>query len=212
MRRLLILGAGGCGREVLQWANDINEKEKRWDEFAFLDFDETVLNGKKCEAKIIANDDTYVVRDCDEFVCAVGDGLLRKKIIEKMEKKGAKLTTLIHPSAEVTDSAVLGLGSILYPYCVVTADTVIGKGCIINMHTSIAHDVVIGNYCTVSPNCHITGMCTLKENVFLGVGVNVIPNIEIGANAYVCAGSTVMTRVKGDTKVIGNPAKRIKGW
>ena len=207
MKRLLIMGAGGCGREVLQWALDINTQEKRWDEFGFLDFDETILNGKKVSAPIIGNDDTYIIGSEDEFICAVGNGILRKKIINKMEKRGAKFITLIHPTAKVADSAFVGRGSILYPYSIISTDTVIGKGCLINMNTSIAHDVHIGEYCTISPNCHVTGACNIDNNVFMGVGVNIIPGIKVGENAFICAGSTVMTKVEPNTKVIGNPAK-----
>jgi sugar O-acyltransferase (sialic acid O-acetyltransferase NeuD family) len=212
MKRLLILGAGGCGRETLQWAVDLNKTKKRWDEFAFLDYDETMLDGKKCPAKIIGNDDDYNIRPEDEFICAIGSGELRKKIIEKMEKRGAHFITLIHPTAQVADSAKIAEGAILYPYSIVTADVVIGKGCIINMHSSVTHDVRLGDYCTISPNCHIMGACEIGKNVFIGVGSSLIPGIRVGDNAYICAGSTVMTRVKADTRVIGNPAKRVKTW
>ncbi len=85
MRRLLIMGAGGCGCEVLQWAKDINAIEKKWDAFAFLDFDTEMLDGKNSDAKIIGNDDNYEIREDDDFICAVGSGSLRKKIIEHMK-------------------------------------------------------------------------------------------------------------------------------
>lgn len=212
MKRLIILGAGKCGREVLQWAKDINEVEHRWKYFAFLDYDTEALKEKNCDAEIIANDEDYDIQPDDEFVCAIGSGLLRKKLMTKMEAKGAKFVNLRHPTAIVASSAVLQKGIILYPYSIITADVNIGKGCIINMHTSVGHDVRMGEYCTISPNCHITGACTLGDNVFMGVNSSIIPSIYVGDNAYICAGSTVMTKVRADTRVMGCPAQRMSSW
>jgi len=207
------MGAGGCGREVLQWAKDINSIKKTWDEFAFLDYDTEMLDGKNCDAKIISNDDTYEIRNDDDFICAVGNGSLRKKIIEKMESRGAKFINLIHPTAEIADSVIFnGCGIVVYPHTIITANTVIGKGCIINMNCTIAHDVVMGEYCTISPACNITGICTLGNNVFMGVGSHIIPSITLGDNIFVCAGSTIMTNFKKECKVIGTPARKAQGW
>lgn len=204
MKRLVILGGG-----VLQIALSINETQHRWNAFAFLDYDENILNGKKCEAEIIGNDDSYQPQDEDELICAVGNSRIREKIITKLEEKGARFTSIIHPTAFIAKSASVGNGTIVYPYSQITADTSIGKGCIINMNCTIAHDVVIGNFCTISPGCNITGLCTLGSHVFMGVGSSIIPSICIGDEAFVCAGSTVMTKIKPGTKVMGCPARKI---
>lgn len=212
MNRLIIMAASGCGREVLQWALDINEKTPRWDFFGFLDYDEHILDGKDCVAKVVGNDDNYEIKENDEFICAVGNSALREKIINRMEARGAKFINLVHPTAIVARSASLGGGVVVYPNTLITADAKIGKGCIINMNCSIAHDVNMGEYCTISPNCNITGMCTIGEHVFMGVGVQIIPAMKVENGAYICAGSVVMTKVNEGARIIGNPAKRIKGW
>lgn len=212
MKKLVIIGAGGCGREVLQIAVDVNRSLHKWDSFAFLDYDKSILKGKNCCADIEGDDDTYVISEEDEFVCAIGDGNLRKKLIEKYERKGAKFINLIHPTAIISDSAVLEKCIIVYPYVVVTSDVFIGKGTILNMKCVVGHDSNIGEYATISPGCNICGRCRIGNNVFMGCGANIIPNITIGDNAFICAGSVVMTKVKSEAKMIGNPAKRVKDW
>ena len=37
MNNLIIVGAGGFGRELLQWAKDINKVEKKWIIKGFID-------------------------------------------------------------------------------------------------------------------------------------------------------------------------------
>ena len=209
MKRLIIMGAGGCGREILQLALDINEKTPRWSFFGFLDYDIDALKGKESVAEIIGNDDNYDIQASDEFVCAVGNGSLRKKIMEKMEGRGAKFISLLHPAAIISRSAKLGEGVVIYPYSQITADTSIGKGCLINMNCTIGHDVTVGEFCTVSPGCNITGMCRIGSNVFMGVGTQIVPSVRIEDNAYLCAGSVVMMKVRAGQKVMGNPAKQV---
>lgn len=210
MKNLVIIGAGGCGREVLQWAKDINKIEKRWNIKGFIDDDLNALNGKKCSESILSMIDEYKIDAEDEFVCCIGNSNIRKKVVEKLRTKGAVFTTLVHPNAVVADTCTLGNGSIIYPYALISDNAIIGESCIINMYSSVAHDSILGEYCTISAHCDVTGMCVLGDRVFMGSTSHVVPASRIGDDVYVCAGSTVMTRVRAGMKVLGNPAKIVR--
>lgn len=210
MKNLVIIGAGGCGREVLQWAKDINEEKPRWNIKGFIDDNTGALEGKKCSVAVISGIDDYEICPDDEFVCCIGSSKVRKMIVEKLKAKGAEFVTLIHPNAVVADSCTIGEGVIIYPYALISDNAVLGDGCIVNMYSSIAHDSVLGEYCTISAHCDVTGMCTLGDRVFMGTTSHVVPGSRIGSDVYICAGSTVMTRVRDGMKVLGNPAKIVK--
>ncbi len=210
MKNLVIIGAGGCGREVLQWAKQANAVSQRWNITGFLEYDEHALDGKSCGIGICGNDDTYEIKDDDEFICAIGNSMLREKVVGRLKKRGAVFTNIIHPTAIVADTAKLGDGVVLYPFSVVSDYAVIGDGTIINSHTSVAHDAHIGEYCTLSAHCDVTGMCTLGKRVFMGTTSSAIPGSIIGNDVFICAGSTVMTKLRDNVKVMGNPARIIK--
>lgn len=210
MKNLIIIAAGGCGREVLQWARDINEAEPRWTIKGFIDDNPDALEGKICSVSVISSVDDYQIEPDDEFVCCIGNSVVRKMVVEKMKAKGAAFVNIIHPNAVIADSCTLGEGVIIYPYALISDNAVIGDGCIINMHSSVAHDSVLGEYCTISAHCDITGMCTLGDRVFMGSTTQVVPGTKVGDDVYICAGSTVMTRVRKGMKMLGNPAKIVK--
>ncbi len=210
MKNLVIVGGSGCGREVLQWAKKVNKIENRWKVKGFLDDDLNVLDGKKCGITVLSKVDDYVIEPGDEFVCCIGHSNDRKTVMEKLKAKGAVFTTLIHPSAVIADSCILGEGVIIYPYALVSDNVFIGDGCIINMYSSVAHDSVLGEYCTISAHCDITGGCKLGNRVFMGSTSQVIPGMHIGDDVYICAGSSVMTNIGNGMKVFGNPAKIVK--
>lgn len=209
MKNLLIIGAGGCGREVLQWVKDINEKELTWNIKGFLDDDMYALDGKKCSVSVIGTTDSYVIKPEDEFICCIGNSAVRKEVVDKMKAKGAVFTSVIHPTAIVADFCTLGDGIILYPFSLISDNAFIGDGCIINMHSTIAHDSTLGEYCTISAHCDVTGMCRLGDRVFMGSCSNMVPMSKIGDDVFICAGSTVMSRVKAGVKVLGTPARKV---
>lgn len=209
MKNLIIIGAGGCGREILQWAKDINKQEQRWNIKGFIDDHLDALDGKKCDVPVLARIDEYEICEDDEFTCGIGNSKIRKIIIEKLESKGAKFVNIIHPSAVIADSCTLGKATVIYPFALISDNAVLGDGCIVNMYSSVAHDSVLGEYCTISAHCDITGMCKLGDYVFMGTTSHMVPASKIGNDVYICAGSTVMTRLRDGAKVLGNPAKKI---
>ena len=44
MKTLLIVGAGGLGRETYQWVLDQEKAEKQWDDIGFVDDDSHALD------------------------------------------------------------------------------------------------------------------------------------------------------------------------
>ncbi len=208
MKNLIIVGAGGCGREVLQWAMDVNKVSEAWRIKGFLDDSPEALDGKNCKCGILGSAKDYQIQEDDVFVCAIGSSEKRRKTEDELRRRGARFITLIHPTAIVADNAEIGEGSILYPYSVISANAKIGISNIINMHSVIGHDSVLGDYCTISPHCDVTGRCTIGDNVFMGVGAKIIPSTKVGNDAFICAGSVVMTKIRDGARVMGCPARK----
>ena len=50
---IIIVGAGGCGREVANWIDDINKIDAAWNILGFLDDNLNALEGFLCKYKII---------------------------------------------------------------------------------------------------------------------------------------------------------------
>lgn len=134
MKRLIIIGAGGYGQTVA----DVADTLEIYDEIVFLDDNcvaDSVLG--KCEdyPKFISLE--------NDIYPAFGNNELRMSYIEKLEKSGANIPTLIHESAYISKRAKLEKGVVVMPKAIVNTDTVIQKGCIINCGAIIDHGCVI---------------------------------------------------------------------
>lgn len=209
MKRLVIVGAGGFGREVLQWVQDVQKQDKRWESISFINDKLNSLDDYNLEYEITGTIADYVPVKGEEIICAIGDPEGRLKVCSYLLERGAIFTNIIHPTAVIGKQNVLGKGIIICPGSIITTNVRVEDFVIINCLTTIGHDVVIEKGCTISSHCDITGNSYLEKGVFLGSGARVLPNSRVEKNAKVGAGSVVLRRVKESTTVFGNPARVI---
>jgi undecaprenyl phosphate N,N'-diacetylbacillosamine 1-phosphate transferase len=208
MKDLIIVGAGGFGRELLQWVKDINSANTTWTIKGFIDDNPDALDGVQCDFAVIGSTKDWQPNNNEVFACAIANPNIKENIVASLKSKGASFVSIIHPKAIIGDHNHIGEGLIAYPNSCITANVVVGDFVTL-LCSSIGHDAVIGDYSTISSYCDITGGVNMGKRVFLGSHVTIVPGRKIGDDAYLGAGSVVFTHVKEKTKVMGNPAKKI---
>jgi sugar O-acyltransferase (sialic acid O-acetyltransferase NeuD family) len=207
MNRLIIIGAGAFGREVLQWATDIPAVQRDWEPYGFLDNHPEALAGFDCSVAIIGELESYPIQPNDRFICAIGDSKARLDVCRNFEQRGAQFVTVIHPTAIVAPTAHIGVGGIFCPYALVSVNSVVGKYVALNVHAVIGHDAQVADGATLSPHAGINGFAVLEEAAFLGSHAAVLPSVKVGEYAKVAAGSVAFVDVLANTTVIGVPAR-----
>lgn len=207
MKKLIIVGAGGFGREVYNWALADADCGREWEIAGFLDDNLAALDKFDYPAKIIGTIAGHQPSADEVFICAIGSPTIKRKVCELLLERSAAFVTLIHPDAVVGLNVTIGQGVVVCPNAVITCDISIGDFVVVNCHSSIGHDVKVGDWTTLSGHCDVTGQAELGEMVFLGSGARILPLKKVGARATVGAGSVVISHVSADTKVFGNPAR-----
>ena len=150
MYDITIIGAGGFGREVYLWAKDLFSKDQ-YRIKGFLDDNPRILDNYDMDIGIIGNLDNYEIKNRDRFLFAIGNINIKKGLIIKMKKKGAKFLALIHPTALIADTAKIGEGVIIYPYVIVSDNAQLEDFVMLNSYSSCGHDAKVGKYCILSP-------------------------------------------------------------
>ncbi|CAK8723204.1 MAG: sugar O-acyltransferase, sialic acid O-acetyltransferase NeuD family [Candidatus Electronema aureum] len=212
MKKLIIIGAGGFGREVLCWALDCQTVQNDWRVYGFLDENLRALQGFDCPCQLVGYPSSYIPAQDEVFICAIGDPRIKLSICEIFMSRGAQFINLIHPTALIGLNNKIGQGCIFCPRSAITTNVTLGDFVTINAYSGIGHDAVLGKGVTLSAYCDVTGNAVLGEGVFLGSHAVVLPSAKVGDYAIVGAGSVVLKTVKAGVTVMGVPAKQVAGF
>lgn len=210
MKQLLIIGAGGLGREVLAWARQSEGHGVDWEIKGFLDDNEQALAGFRTPAPWIGTIQGHQPAENEVFICAVGNPAIKRRCYETIEARGGRFISLIHRTAIMGDSVELSPGVILCPYSVVSGYNRLGKGVVVNLHATVDHDASVGDWSQINCHCDVTASVRIGREVWLSSHVLIAPSLNIGDGAYIGAGSAVLRDVDPGSKVVGVPARRIE--
>ena len=207
-RDLVIVGAGGFGREIMWLAQDIGE-------FNLLGF---IDDSKKAGTQISGVEVLGGVADSlkwahAEFVVAVGAPRTRQIIVNKLEASGVKkFATLIHPSVKKSQSVVIGEGSMICAGTILTVDIQLGKHNIINLNCTVGHDCQFGDYCTIAPIAAISGNVTMGALVEVGTGAAIRQGAQLEQGSLLGMGAVLTKNISSNQIFVGNPAKFLKDF
>ncbi|WP_320664934.1 acetyltransferase [Prochlorococcus sp. MIT 1223] len=210
MNRLLIIGAGGHSRVILETAQAIG----CYSDYAYLDdkytkeIESETINGIPIIGKISYLSSDFCKSNYNSAIVAIGDSAMRVSILKKLLKY-YQVPFLIHPNAYVAASATLDNGTVVFAQAAVQSNAVVGEGCIINTCASIDHDVVLAEGVHICPGAHLAGNVRIGKSTWVGIGSSIIQNINIGSNVYIGAGSVVLKDINSGSRVAGVPARAI---
>lgn len=212
IKKIVLIGAGGFGREVASIIEVLNSIRPRYELLGFLDDGEqfhegVIINGYpwlgKKEWILKHKDDVYCT-------CTIGSASVKAAIQSHLMEKGVKFETIIAYGGYVGPYTEIGPGCVFYGNVIISVNCKIGAGVLLNQSVNIGHDSIIGDYTTIMPSTGISGCCKIGTEVSIGGHAFVIPGKKIGDKATIAAGSIVFSNVKSETTVLGNPAKRIR--
>ena len=203
--KVLLLGAGGHGRVVLEAC-----RASGLEVIGFLD--DSPGKGSVLETPVLGSLGSFeeFKRKVDGAVLGIGDNDLRNEWLDKLKVGSWHLPTVVHPFSSISPSALLGEGVVIVGGVVVNAQTKLDDGVIINTGASVDHDCCLGCCSHVSPGARLAGGVEVGERAWVGAGAVVIEGIHVGAGAVIGAGAVVTEDVPDGAKVAGVPARQIK--
>jgi sugar O-acyltransferase (sialic acid O-acetyltransferase NeuD family) len=200
---LVIVGAGGLGREVL-WVARATD----WRPIGFLD---DVPVGSFLDAPYLGPVAAASKFRNAHFVIAIGEPRLRKSVADRMTgDENLRFATVIHPSALLSNSVQVGVGTVISAACIATVQVRIGSHVILDRGVNVGHDCVIGDFCTVSPLVPVAGGVTLEDGVWIGASAAIRQGVVLRQGSMAGMGAVVVRDVAANQVVTGSPARPLK--
>lgn len=210
MSKVILLGAGGLAREVLDCIEACQRAGQDIDPIGCIDADAALwgqeINGLPVLDGLDWFDEAPGRRDIP-LIAAIGSPRNRRHMVQEALRRGLRFTSLIHPAAHISSWARLGTGVVVMAGCVVENNAVIGDFVVINNLCFIGHDVQLGAFCTLAPGALLAGGSRLCEGVDFGIGAATRQGVTIGSGAVIGGQAMIVEDVPANAVVVGVPGR-----
>lgn len=213
MQRIVVIGAGGFGRETLDVIEAINTAatEPVFDLIGVVDDNPSELSRERLAARGIAIlggvDDWVSQNEAMAFVIGIGNPLARAAVAARISDKGFVAVALVHPNAVVGSMCAISAGAVICSGSQISTNVVLGHHVHVNPNATIGHDAVLEQFVSVNPGAIVSGEVVIGEQSLVGAGAVILQGLRVGQRSVIAASACVVSQVLDDTTVKGIPAR-----
>lgn len=216
LKKIILFGATGGCVDILDTIHDINASlsEPRYECVGFLDDKSDMWGAEVLGAKVLGPFESAsdYLSEC-YFVTGIGSPYnywRRAEIISNLGIPRERFETIIHPTASISSSAEIGLGSVIHQNAAVTTNARVGDYVLILPNAVVSHDDIIGDYSIITAGVSISSGVKVGKSCYIGANSSIRQDITIGDFSQVGMGSVVLNDVAENSIVVGSPARFLK--
>lgn len=208
---IILIGAGGCMRELVWQIQEQNKSEKKWNILGYTDsVEQRVLVGKQTIPYLGTDDALIQTQTPLNVVITIGNPKLREQIYRKLSVNSKiNFPNLVLNDEAQCEDVKMGKGCIISKGVKISTNVMLGDFVFINMDATICHDTKIEDFVTLSPAVRLAGNVRIGQFSDVGMGALVIQGRCIGSNVILGAGSVVVKNIESDCTAVGIPACRL---
>lgn len=203
MKKLIIIGAGGLGKEIAWTVRKMNAAGTPLEVYGYCD-DRATIGASVLGYPVLGTIEQAAAALAGSgfhYICGVGRNKVRPALIERAEKAGWTPASVIHPSALLGDEIEIGAGTYIAAGAYIGPSARISPHALVNVLTSIGHDVVLEEHTQICPGAKLSGGAVIGRGTFIGSNAVVAPGKVVGEWSTVSATAFVATDLPARTLV-----------
>ncbi|WP_433955741.1 acetyltransferase [Janibacter indicus] len=204
---LVIIGAGGFGRETLDVVRAINDITPTWDVLGFADDALSEINSKRLNALSVPHlGGLTSIPNGTSVAVAVGNPTTRRAIVHSLGDR-YPFPALVHPTTVCGSQLRHGEGLIVLSGVSLGTNVTLGDHVHLNAHAVIGHDTRLHNFVSVNPNATISGECDVGEQTLIGATSTVLQGLTVGSRVTLGAAACLTKDSPDHATLVGVPAR-----
>jgi sugar O-acyltransferase (sialic acid O-acetyltransferase NeuD family) len=213
MTPLVVIGAGGFGREALDVIAAINRNAPAsvYELLGVVDTHPSQSNLDLLQAMGVAwlgSEAEWLASGVKaEYIIGIGSPKVRERISETFDAAGLVAATVIHPRAIVGSLSTIGAGAVVCSGAQISTNVTLGAHVHVNPNATIGHDSVVSDCVSINPGAVLSGDVSVERGVLIGAGAIVLQGLTVGQHAVVGAAACVVRNVDPHQTVKGIPAR-----
>ena len=207
-RRLLIIGAGGFGRELEDWLEVYPIHERDWTIAGYIDDNPNALSGYNTKYAVLGGINDFSYLGDDYGLLAIADPEVKEKIYNTLRNK-IEFLSFIHPSVIIGSNVEIGEGTIIYPNSIISTNCKIGRIVSMGCGNYIGHDSFIGEFSSFMASIDVGGGTQIGRKVYIGTKATIVPGKKIADSTKISSGTLVINSIRTPGTYFGNPASKI---
>ena len=213
MTALVVVGAGGFGRETLDVVEAINRAAAAPTYYVLGVVDDAPSD--LALARLAARGAAHLgsiaawlaTRPSADYLIGIGDPATRRTLDEALSAAGLRAATAVHPNAVVGSLCSFGEGTVICAGVQVSTNVHLGRHVHVNPNATIGHDAVIEDFVSINPGATISGDCRLESETYVGSSAVILQGLRTGRSSIIGAAACVIRDVQPRLTLVGVPAK-----
>lgn len=209
--QVVIIGASGFGRETLDTLEAMIAAGAPYQVAGVFDDGPSQQNIHRLNARNIPYlgtiDDWIASGVSQRYVLAIGAPSIRRRLVEKLDRLGARALTVVHPSAVLGSRAALGEGVVVCAGALISTNVHVGRHSHINPGAIIGHDAILGDFVSINPGATVSGEVHICQGTLVGAASTILQGLSIGPRVTIGAGAVLTRSAPADVVVKGIPGR-----